>query len=95
MKNAETKEHPCFVPYEELPPEQQAKDHLFKEIVGSLASYVSLPDEAAGAAVTDEVVADVADATGTASEDADSTSEVSGESANSTGDGIEAEEARE
>lgn len=28
-KNPETKEHPCMVPYEHLPAEQQAKDHLF------------------------------------------------------------------
>jgi hypothetical protein len=36
VKDAEKKEHPCFVPYEELPLEQQAKDHLFKGIVSSL-----------------------------------------------------------
>lgn len=36
VKNPEKKEHPCFVPYEELPLEQQAKDHLFKGIVISL-----------------------------------------------------------
>src|SRR6266487_5292003 len=29
VKDAEKKEHPCFVPYEELPKEQQAKDALF------------------------------------------------------------------
>jgi hypothetical protein len=37
VKDAELKEHPCFVPYEELPKEQQAKDHLFKAIVAALA----------------------------------------------------------
>lgn len=37
VKDADKKEHPCFVPYEELPPEQQAKDHLFKGIVTALA----------------------------------------------------------
>ena len=36
VKDAEKKEHPCFVPYEELPKEQQAKDHLFKAIVAAL-----------------------------------------------------------
>lgn len=36
-KNPETKEHPCFVPFEELPPEQQAKDELFTAIVKALA----------------------------------------------------------
>jgi RyR domain len=29
VKNAETKEHPCFVPYEKLPADQQTKDYLF------------------------------------------------------------------
>lgn len=33
VKNADTKEHPCFVPYEELPPEQRTKDYLFGAIV--------------------------------------------------------------
>jgi hypothetical protein len=40
VKNPETKEHPCFVPYDDLPPEQKAKDHLFKAIVASLAPFV-------------------------------------------------------
>ena len=35
VKDAEKKEHPCFVPYEELPKEQQAKDYLFKAVVDS------------------------------------------------------------
>lgn len=43
VKNAETKEHPCFVPYDALPPEQQAKDHLFKAIVGGLAPFTAVP----------------------------------------------------
>ncbi len=36
VKNPEAKEHPCFVPFSELPPEQQAKDRLFKAIVDAL-----------------------------------------------------------
>lgn len=36
VKNAETKEHPCFVPFELLPIEQQKKDHLFLAIVRAL-----------------------------------------------------------
>lgn len=40
IKDSKMKEHPCFVPYEELPPEQQAKDHLFKGIVSSLSSLL-------------------------------------------------------
>lgn len=36
VKDADKKEHPCFVPYEELPLSQQKKDHLFKAIVNAL-----------------------------------------------------------
>lgn len=35
-KNAETKTHPCFVPYDDLPPEQQTKDHLFCAVCKAL-----------------------------------------------------------
>lgn len=41
VKNPETKEHPCIVPYDELPSEQQAKDYLFKGIVNSLSKFIS------------------------------------------------------
>jgi hypothetical protein len=41
VKNPETKEHPCFVPYDELPREQQAKDYLFKAIVEGLRSFIT------------------------------------------------------
>lgn len=40
VKNPDTKEHPCFVPYNELPVEQRSKDYLFKQIVESLKAYV-------------------------------------------------------
>ena len=36
VKDAEKKEHPCFVPYSELPPEQKAKDALFIGAVNAL-----------------------------------------------------------
>lgn len=36
VKDAARKEHPCFVPYEDLPPEQKAKDYLFRQVVHSL-----------------------------------------------------------
>ena len=36
VKNQEIKEHPCFVPYAELPKEQQAKDALFISVVHAL-----------------------------------------------------------
>lgn len=41
VKKAEAKEHPCFVPYEELPAEQKAKDYLFKSVVAGLAQFVN------------------------------------------------------
>ena len=33
VKDADKKEHPCFVPYDQLPSEQKAKDYLFKGVV--------------------------------------------------------------
>jgi RyR domain len=36
VKDPEKKEHPCYVPYEQLPVEQQKKDALFKSIVAVL-----------------------------------------------------------
>lgn len=32
-KDADKKEHPCMVPYRELPKEQQAKDTIFRNVV--------------------------------------------------------------
>lgn len=37
VRDAEKKEHPCFVPYAELPPEQKAKDAIFFAIVRACA----------------------------------------------------------
>lgn len=33
VKDADKKEHPCFVPYNQLPASQQVKDHLFEAVV--------------------------------------------------------------
>lgn len=41
IKDPDKKLHPCFVPYDQLPPEQKAKDYLFREVVHSLKD---LPD---------------------------------------------------
>jgi hypothetical protein len=42
VKNPETKEHPCFLPYNELPIEQRSKDYLFRQIVHTLKDLVIL-----------------------------------------------------
>jgi hypothetical protein len=36
VKNPETKEHPCFVPYDELPANQRRKDRLFGAVVRAM-----------------------------------------------------------
>jgi hypothetical protein len=41
VKNPDTKEHPCCVPYDQLPKEQQAKDFIFAAVVHSLQRYVT------------------------------------------------------
>jgi len=43
VKNPETKEHPCFVPYDQLPVEQRSKDYLFKQIIHSLKGFIDVP----------------------------------------------------
>lgn len=40
-KDVEAKVHPCMVPYNELPLEQQVKDHLFKGVVNSVSKVFS------------------------------------------------------
>jgi hypothetical protein len=35
-KDPDKKEHPCFVSYAELPPEQRAKDHIFVTVVRAM-----------------------------------------------------------
>lgn len=42
VKDEEKKEHPCFVPYHELPAAQQHKDVLFRQTVLSLAAALNL-----------------------------------------------------
>jgi hypothetical protein len=40
VKDADAKTHPCLIPFDELPPEQRAKDTLFRGIVKALTSYL-------------------------------------------------------
>ena len=41
VKDADKKEHPCFVPYNELPMEQKAKDYLFGAVCDQLKPFLS------------------------------------------------------
>lgn len=43
VKDVERKVHPCFCPYDALPPEQRAKDHVFRAIVHALAATKPAP----------------------------------------------------
>jgi hypothetical protein len=45
VKDVAKKEHPCFVPYVELPENQKIKDYLFKAIVNTLATSVERFDD--------------------------------------------------
>ena len=38
VKNPELKEHPCIVPFDQLPKEQQAKDYIFRGVVHAVNS---------------------------------------------------------
>lgn len=38
VKDADKKEHPCFLPYDELPEQQRRKDFFFKAIVTIMSS---------------------------------------------------------
>jgi hypothetical protein len=37
VKNPAAKEHPCLVPFDDLPVEQKVKDYLFRGVVRALA----------------------------------------------------------
>lgn len=40
IKDAEKKEHPCCVPYKQLPIEQKVKDYLFKAVVKEVSQFL-------------------------------------------------------
>lgn len=52
VKDLDKKEHPCFLPYEDLPAEQKAKDYLFRATVHLVKG---LPDPEDYLALADEV----------------------------------------
>lgn len=39
VKSFADKTHPCILPFDQLPPQQQAKDHLFKAIVNAVTPF--------------------------------------------------------
>jgi len=41
VKCPDKKEHPCMVPFDQLPRDQQAKDHLFRGVVHAVSSVFS------------------------------------------------------
>lgn len=45
VKNPETKEHPCFVPYGELPENQRLKDEMFGLVVRAVLATDNKPLE--------------------------------------------------
>lgn len=45
-KDPEKKEHPCIVSFQELPTEQQAKDHIFKAVIENVAAALKAQEAA-------------------------------------------------
>ena len=43
VKDPAKKEHPCFVPFHELPVDQQQKDHIFVRTVHTMAEALGWP----------------------------------------------------
>lgn len=43
VKNAELKQHPCFMPYADLPAAQKSKDYLFRAVVHAMAGMQAEP----------------------------------------------------
>lgn len=42
-KDPEAKTHPCLLPYDQLPPEQRAKDSIFGAVIRELADIGDIP----------------------------------------------------
>lgn len=43
VKDVEKKEHPCYVPYADLPEEQKIKDYIFSGIVKAFVDGLAVP----------------------------------------------------
>lgn len=48
IKDPEKKEHPCFVPYADLPADQRAKDDLYVSTVRAMLTALRVPFNASG-----------------------------------------------
>lgn len=63
VKDADAKTHPCCLPYEDLPPEQKAKDYLFRAVVHALRdepdAVAKVPEPQATARTAQPVVVGV------------------------------------
>lgn len=46
VKDAEAKTHPCMVPFDQLPPEHQAKDVIFFHVIDAMLKAVKLAEDA-------------------------------------------------
>jgi len=44
VKDPEKKLHPCIVPFDQLPPEQRVKDHLFKAVVAACVAGLGIAE---------------------------------------------------
>jgi hypothetical protein len=53
VKDPEKKTHPCIVPFDQLPLEQQAKDFIFRAVVHALEPYVTDDEYLPGHVVRD------------------------------------------
>lgn len=50
VKDPEKKEHPCYVPYDQLPESQKAKDYIFRQTVHSLKPFLRVEHDGVSAA---------------------------------------------
>lgn len=54
VKDIDAKEHPCFMPYDKLPPDQKAKDYIFKATVANYRPYLGANEVARAVAMAAE-----------------------------------------
>jgi hypothetical protein len=60
VKNAELKQHPCFMPYADLPAAQKSKDYLFRAVVHAMAGMQPPEAPPAPASVAKTIMVDSA-----------------------------------